>query len=495
MDKIINILLESHKNKKYDEMFNYIYENYKIFMDIVIQIQSKNNKNKNEENGSSKSNDNKNVYYKQTNLDDLLISFEKDSSDIIFMLIFKYLILDAIDATTEYVVYGKDEMVHNDNKFPRDISYRITTTDNEINTKKFASYILIYTIDSVFSTKLFLGIDYEFNSRQIALMQLNFECNHAHETKSYIFMIDPTELERHLLEFFISSILENNKIIRILHGADPLDIPYTFADLLNNDEESIVKFTNGVVDTRFLCEYARTIKAEKQKCSIYVALHYFNTIDDKAIQMLESTHDEMGPIETITWNIYELNDAQKKYGMYDVLYLKKYYYDILAFAKKYDDERTFKYYIPELTRMSYLEKRKVTNMLEELKVITDRMNFNVIKKKDKNTGQIKKIKFSDIYADVMDKLVINNPTVEINKLMTLNYLRKTIAGICKYIIYSSITHNFNVYMKNDEQYKKKLYISFINDYFEKYGFRNLITFSKFVSLKSGELIMNYAKYA
>lgn len=487
MDKtiILQNILKLYNNKQYTEIFEYVYENYKFFIIIINELQ----KLYNLEESSSK----KIGYFISTNIEQLYNLFLKQNNELYFILTFKHIILESINKTCSHIVYGKDEFVISDNKYPKDIVYRIIITDTELGIKTFASYILLYTVDSIFSSKLIIGIDYEFNNRQIALMQINFECNHTHENNSYIFIVDPTEFDNELLDFFIITILENQKVLKVMHGADPLDIPYTFADLLNGDVQSILNFNNTLIDTRFLCEYARLLKNEKPKCAIYVALHHFKTISDDKFNLLTSI--DLGPIENITWNIGELNDAQKKYGMYDVLFLKKFYYDIIEFAKKNDDERVFKYYLVEFSRLSYLEKRKITNMLEKIELVTNRMNLNVIRKRNKISGDIKEINLQTIYDKVIADLVIDNPTVQVSKMANINYLRKPILIICKYTIYSIITHNFPIYTPKHELMTHKLYISVITEYLEKYKFSNLDKFTKYVSIKAHDLIMNYAKYA
>ena len=96
---------------------------------------------------------------------------------------------------------------------------------------------------------VFLGIDFEFNTKKIALMQLLFEIHKDNQIYKKYYIIYPPELD---MTFFKEHILGNKNILKILHGSESLDIPYIVDDLfLPNEFDLLINFMTSMIDTRY----------------------------------------------------------------------------------------------------------------------------------------------------------------------------------------------------------------------------------------------------
>jgi ribonuclease D len=85
--------------------------------------------------------------------------------------------------------------------------------------------------------KHYIGIDFEFKqvakeNREIALMQINLEND---SNIGYIFVLYPPDLTKENYDLLIK-LISTPEIIKILHGAESLDIPYIVQDLFNYDK-------------------------------------------------------------------------------------------------------------------------------------------------------------------------------------------------------------------------------------------------------------------
>ena len=121
------------------------------------------------------------------------------------------------------------------------------------------------------------------------------------------------------------NILSNKKILKILHGAESLDIPYIVQDLFNYDTIPIIDFFLSMIDTRYLCEYLNLILNKSKICSIYDMLLNFNIINENIKNKLDENEKKMGPIYNIFIDINNLSDELITYSIYDVVYLIKAY--------------------------------------------------------------------------------------------------------------------------------------------------------------------------
>jgi hypothetical protein len=427
-----------YKNKKYNLIFNYVYKNYNNILSKLGKIT-------------------KEEYNKNINS-----SMDKLSDNMLIYIIIKKSIIN----TSDFTLNGKKEMNINEHKL-----YHIITTNNEYNIIKFSCFLLIYYFETTIKNNLFMGLDFEFNNREIALCQLCFETN---DINNFIFMIQPNYFDHRTTKFFINNILCNTNITRILHGSDSLDIPYIYNDLLNNNKNNIINFTKTLIDTRFICEYIKIKNNESSNCSIYDALHYFGTINKNKKEYLENIHKNMGEPEDISWNIDNLSEYYIKYALYDVIFLKQFYHDII---QKSNNKFISQILIPEITRFNYLEKRNITNVLKTLKQHIDPINNYIIKKINKKTNYIKNLLLINIYNSFI-KIYKD----ELTDIMIINYFKKSIDIIYKFILYSYLTNSFKIYKKKNELSNKNFNTNILSNNLTLLNFNNINNIIKNINI-------------
>jgi len=300
--------------------------------------------------------------------------------------------------------------------------------------------------------KSFVGIDFEFAKQKIALMQINFDSPSQTNMNSFIFIIDPKEFTVLQKNILIKCILINSRVFKIFHGADSLDLPYLFDQVFEGNSYLIREFITRFYDTRFLCEFYRYSVGEDGRCSIYNALLYFNTISKKQFEKLEDTHDKMGPIYKISWDIHKINEYYIKYAFYDVMFLPEFFKDIYKRAFQSTPEIYKKWkYVNEITRFVLLEKRSVTNIIKVLKKDIDKYN----------NMNYKKGKMFEVYDYVKEK--INH---ELVFLFEINYFKSSLTVLIKWIVYANIgmfkVSRLNNMLKRDGYDKVNEFIEEIN---------------------------------
>mgnify|MGYP001255427784 CR=1 FL=1 len=335
------------------------------------------------------------------------------------------------------------------NKYKKDIvenKYTLLIGDNEITIKLFIIFLFYYdlqikNVNTTINKKFHVGIDLEFNLGKIALMQLNFG--------KYLWIIDPRKYDNTQIQIIINKLLLNEKIYKIFHGADSLDLPYIFSELLKNDQIKILKFMKKFIDTRFLCEYVRISKKEDGKCSIYDAMLYFGTITKNKYDELQKNNELMGPIQDVMWDINKLSSFHIKYAFYDVLHLltflnniyKKIIYETPELVRTY-------YYIMEIIRFVILERKEITNVLNSSREIVNPLNNHLIKLKDGNSTLL------NVYNDLIENFVIvdvnDKGTIDLNFIEKLNYVRGTFSFLLKHIVYYVCYTKYEVYKNKNE---------------------------------------------
>jgi len=218
--------------------------------------------------------------------------------------------------------------------------------------------------------KYYIGIDFEFNKigkgdRDVALMQINLESDDSLE--GYVFVLYPPELPNDDLNILIKLITEP-VIIKILHGAESLDIPYMFNQLLKT-KDLIDGLCTNFYDTKFLCDYKHLSEKKQGRCSIYYLLTENNVITNKKFDELENIENITGPIYLIHIDIHNMSPEVFKYSLYDVLYLpeliKKYIIKGNAYSK----------IIPQLTCLINKYKRNIEPDFINLEKIIKNLNI------------------------------------------------------------------------------------------------------------------------
>ncbi len=465
MNNFVKNIITYYDNNKWDDMVNLFYDNKYTIVKLFNKYIDK-NKNKN-----------KNNYvdilgpYSKSVYEYHIRNTDNNSRQPLLRLT----ILHLIEQYNKLKLLEADEL-----KTPKTkITYIVTIADNELKIKLFILYLLVYYLESeirniamtdFMNKKSHVGIDYEFNNRIIALMQLNFETISASntETNSYIWLVNPGEFDEEATKLLTKYLMINQRIYKIFHGADSLDIPYTYEILLKNNKDYILKFTRKLLDTRFLCEYYRLSIGEDKKCSIYDALKYFKTITNKKYEMLEDTHEKMGPVQDINWNIHRMSSYHVSYALYDVLFLKHFMVDIFNHIKDNTPQyiNSYKYVIP-LIRFIYIDRRNITDLIETSKVTVNLINNYLIKHKNKNITLI------TIYNQIMENFKIENKDIDFDFILTVGYLRKALVTLLKYIVYGVIQDNFKIYKNKREAYDQKIDIDIIYKKLEENNYKRM----------------------
>ena len=337
--------------------------------------------------------------------------------------------------------------------------YWLLVADSPEMRKFFGLYLILYAAEAELRHQgddknkySYAGIDYEFNNRQIALMQIHFERipQPDQETHNYLWILNPDELEEDDYSIMLSQLMRNRNIFKILHGADSLDVPYMFNFMFNDDRETILEFTSRFIDTRFLCEYYLSIAKEHKKCAIYEALLKFETISQKKYEYLHHTHDEMGPVQDISWNINKMKTPERKYAMYDVLYLKKYLFDIYRLAQQNQPYHApFYRTVNRIAQFVILERRGVSEITIDIKTKIDPIHNYMIRTPKTHT-------MISIYNKLMVGLKVPEIKLEMDLLLLINYFRTQLVLVMKRLIYGLILKHHVVYSAKTNIYTEQL---------------------------------------
>ena len=332
-------------------------------------------------------------------------------------------------------------------------NYNIYLTKDQINLNIFKIFLLFYYLELKNCKTKYIGIDFEFNTKVIALMQLCFD--------NEIFIIHPDQLDKNWKLFFIEKILCNEFSFKILHGSDSLDIPYIYDELLHKNNNLIIKFNRQFADTKFLCEYSFYNKnIILGKCKIYELLLMEKIINQKKYDEIKLNEEKMGPIYDIKIDINNLSDKLIDYSFYDVIYLSR-------LVRNYEDRDYFKLVI-ELTQLIMMDKRDILEIVfkEEINKINNYILFK--------NNEIKKL--VEIFNLFYRKLEKNDL---INNLLKINYFKQNIIFIVKFELYSYLLDKYIIYEKLSEKkiYNKNL-LNYKLNYLDKLNFKNFVNLIK-----------------
>lgn len=472
MNKLINKIITLINNKKYDEIIIKLYESKELIINIIdtyILTLDSNNYNK---------------INLETNFsdDDIISSYNKytsskkstDKSIYLELIIIRKIIYELMTINTHLTLLEQTEI----NNSKTNIKYNVVVGDTENKQQLFILYLIIYYLESIIRHKTltkyshsYVGIDYEFAMRKIALMQINFETMPSLENKtnSYIWIINPGEFIEERVQFLVQYLMRNKYITKILHGADSLDIPYMFHEMFNDDFNTISDFAKGIIDTRFLCEFYKVSMNYDKKCSIYEALLSFETITQEKYDYLVDTHDKMGPVQDISWNIHKMSSFHILYGLYDVLFLKHFVNDIYKKAKADIPDQFNAYtYLPLITKLVYLDKHDIIDISKQIKNEIDSVNNYFIRKNNNILTLIK------IYNYVIDNMILHELGIDFSHLLGVNYYRSTIILLLKLIVYSIVTNNFTVFKKKKDISKQKINIEIFYKKLNELGLKKLV---------------------
>jgi len=336
-------------------------------------------------------------------------------------------------------------------------TYYVLKVDTEKKIKWMSNFFTDFINKAKTNNKKhYLGIDFEFNRvrkthRNVALMQINLEVDD--DINGYIMVLYPPELPKNDLNLLIKLVSEP-LIIKILHGAESLDIPYMFDQLLNSNQKLINGLCTNFYDTKYLCDYMHISEKIKKSCSIYYLLTENKIITEKKIIELESIEERTGPLYLINIDIHNLSTDIFNYSLYDVLFLPE-------LIKKYIKKGIiYEKIIPQITCASYKFKRDIETEFYELeKIVSTFNNYFILESTNKiNLNLI----WEFYYYSIGNNYIFH--------IKEISNLKKFIEIITKMIIYDHVIQIFTVYKNNKKKLNKPDLSIFNKFYFwiEKY---------------------------
>lgn len=305
--------------------------------------------------------------------------------------------------------------------------------------------------------KHFIGIDFEFNKiskgdRDVALMQINIEND---SNVGYIFVLYPPELSNDNL-LILKKLITHKKMFKVLHGAESLDIPYLFNQLLV-DKELIDNFCINFYDTKYLCDYKNIENNETKRCSIYYLLVNNQVMTQNKLEELEKIEEKTGPIYLVHIDIHKLSHEIFKYSLYDVIYLPE-------LLKKFQSQGlVYTNIIPEICCIVNKYKRNIEPEFIELEKVVNSLNICFIY--DSNNI----IKLNEIWTVYYN--IIDDTRKIFNKLKRINYFKTFFEIITKLIVYNNLQKYFKIFLNRKDKVKPinfDKYFSWLSRYSEFY---------------------------
>ena len=370
--------------------------------------------------------------------------------------------------------------------------------------KKF--YNLLRKINNLSSKyPIYMGIDFEFNTKKVALMQILFEVHMKTKIVKKYYIIYPPNLKPPIYDYFKHKIMANTNILKILHGAESLDIPYLIEDFFNYDIELSVDFFLSMIDTRYLCEYLNLSNTKANICRIYDLLLELNIITNEQKKKLELNEEKMGPIYEIIIDINKLTPELITYSIHDVVFLNDAYHKLKETIIKINP-RDY-YLLVDCIRYCYMERRNVSNIGDDLPLINQMNNyFYYINKANNNTAPTLNKILRQTNTPLSDKpdyyyrismlktfdIIIKDYSESFNTLkniLNINYIKTNIFNLFKTIVYMVILENYKVKSSNTDvfdftlNYKYSLIIESIKSFELNYLFDLIDNFYKFAIVK------------
>lgn len=305
---------------------------------------------------------------------------------------------------------------------------------------------------------VYMGIDYEFNTKKIALMQIMFQIdkfsldNKINPIKRF-YILYPPELSEKTISYLKRYAMSNLNILKILHGSEALDIPYIVDDFyqtdLYNKSYKVVNFFMSFIDTRYLCEYLNLYENRPNICRIYELLETYNIISSYTKLKLEQNEQKMGPLYELFIDINQLNNNKPliTYSIHDVVYLVDLYKILrLNIIKK----RPKDYFILiDCLRYSFMEKRIVSNIGDDI-IKTNIMNnyFYTISIQTNSVKSEKIIKLVQVFDLIIKQYIDSYDSAK--HIFAINYTKANIQNLLKLILYNIILTKYKINASNTE---------------------------------------------
>jgi hypothetical protein len=336
---------------------------------------------------------------------------------------------------------------------------KIIKSDKKSQNKFYKLIKKIHKIASKYD--VFMGIDFEFNTKKIALMQILFQIHKKNKIIKKYYIIYPPNLDTIIYEYFKINIMANPNILKILHGSESLDIPYLIDDFFNMDIDLGIDFFLSMIDTRYLCEYLNIEKSQSNICRIYDLLEKTQIIDSQEKSLLESNEEKMGHIYEIIIDINTLTPELITYSIHDVVYLIDLFHNLKTQIIKSNPKNY--YLLIDAQRYCFMEKRNVTNIGDDLVLINQMNNYFYYINKS-NTKTVHIIDKLGLYSppdkiDFFHKIsMIKTYEIMIKDflesfdgpklIVSINYLKTNLLNLLKTIVYSIILKHYRTKASN-----------------------------------------------
>lgn len=402
------------KIRKLNDLIKFILRNYKYF-DNIKKL-------------------NRDITFRKNLIEISIYDKSEDESNIMLMYrILEFKFYQHIEKVAKRRLMYKDEI--NNNKSEN--IYLVFASNTEEHFDILKVYLLFYYANlSLYKENKYIGLDFEFNTKVVALMQINFEQPRLDLYKySLIFLFNPEQFSSKWKAFFSKKIICGD-VYKILHGSDSLDIPFVYENLLSNDSSLIKKFNNYFIDTKFLCEYNFYQKnQELGKCKIYHVLLNEGVINENVYNKLKENELAMGPIYDIFINISTLNENLIDYTLYDVLFL-------VHLFEKFNKNLPNLDLINELTQLTFIQKRNILEIVpkDEINKINNYMVFID-----------KPYVLNKLFNDYLERFLKEYDYL--SKIIKVNYFKLTIILILKYEFYNFLTSKYVVFEKISDRVK------------------------------------------
>lgn len=337
---------------------------------------------------------------------------------------------------------------------------------------------------------IFMGIDFEFNTKKIALMQILFEVHIKNRIVKKYYIIYPPKMEKKYVEYLKLNILSNIKILKILHGSESLDIPYIVYDLYDyfyeKDLENLLEFFLSMVDTRYLCEYLNLANNRPNICRLYDLLVNYNVITPKEKELLDINEKKMGAIYHIYIDINKLTKELINYSIHDVVYLVD-VYNVLKMNIIKSNPKDY-YLLIDCMRYCFMERRYVSYIGDNVTLINMTNNyFYFLNKTDKKIKPLIETILNNLKQNKENEEVLNDDNYhKISLLQTyniiikefmesydnakyilnINYIKTNILNLFRFVVYHIIFKYYKIKSSNVQIFEidlTKNYNSILHD--------------------------------
>jgi len=291
--------------------------------------------------------------------------------------------------------------------------------------------------------KIYMAIDFEFNTKKIALMQILFEIHIKNRIVKRYYIIYPPNLEQNTYDYFKNNIMSNLNILKILHGSESLDVPYIIDDFYNHDINSSIDFFMSMIDTKYLCEYMNIVQKKPNICKIYDLLVNLKIITEEEKKTLDINEERMGEIFNIYIDINDLSQELITYAIHDVVYLIDLYNVLKNLMIKFNPKDY--YLLQDCTRFCFMEKRLITNIGDDLIIINGMNNYfyHINKENENIKDKYYKISLIKTFEIIFNDFVSSYDSI--NNLTNINYIKTNLLNLFRTVTYVII---LNYYMVN-----------------------------------------------